>query len=53
MFRVQLEPSRRIVLATLSGGIKKNKLRVVIGDSVLVDVSVYDINRGRIVVRYR
>jgi translation initiation factor IF-1 len=53
MFRVQLEPSKRIILAALSGNIRKNKLRVVLGDTVLVDVSVYDVNRGRIVVRYR
>lgn len=49
-FRVQLE-NKHIVLAHVSGKMRKNFIRIVPGDSVKVEVSPYDLNRGRIVYR--
>jgi translation initiation factor IF-1 len=51
MFRVEIEPSKAIALVTVSGKIRKNYVRIVIGDSVVVELSAYDLNRGRITYR--
>jgi translation initiation factor IF-1 len=52
MFRVQLEggPS---VLATISGKMRKHYIRILPGDKVKVELSPYDLNRGRITYRHR
>jgi translation initiation factor IF-1 len=50
MFRVACE-NNHVVLATLSGRLKVNNIRIVPGDSVVVEVSPYDLSRGRIVWR--
>ena len=52
MFRVQLEggPS---VLATISGKMRKNYIRILPGDRVKLELSAYDLSRGRITYRYR
>lgn len=49
-FRVQLE-SGHIVLAHVAGKMRKHFIRIVPGDSVIVEVSPYDLNRGRIIFR--
>jgi len=51
-FRVQVEGGHE-VLAHLSGKMRKHRIRVVLGDAVLVAVSPYDLARGRIVYRAR
>jgi translation initiation factor IF-1 len=51
MFRVEVEPSKQVVLATISGKIRKHLVRIVVGDSVAIEVSVYDPTRGRITYR--
>lgn len=51
MFRVEIEPSKQVVLATISGKIRKNLVRVIVGDSVTIELSPYDLARGRIVYR--
>lgn len=51
MFRVQLEDSENIILAYLSGKMKMNKIKVIVGDTVTVETSIYDVTRGRIVYR--
>lgn len=51
MFRVEIEPSKNIVLTTISGKIRKNFVRIVVGDSVTVELSAYDLTRGRITFR--
>lgn len=57
MFRVEVDTeedeAEHVVLATLSGKMRKNKIRVVLGDEVKVSVSPYDPSRGRIVYRKR
>jgi translation initiation factor IF-1 len=52
MFRVELE-NRHQVLAHVSGKIRKNFIRILTGDRVLVEVSPYDLTRGRITYRYK
>lgn len=51
-FRVELENGHRM-LAHISGKIRKNYIRVLPYDRVLVELSPYDLNRGRILFRYR
>lgn len=52
MFRVQLEQGN-IILGYLSGKIRKYRIRVLIGDRVTVELSPYDLNKGRIIYRYK
>ena len=52
MFRVQLENKHK-VLAHISGKIRKNFIRILAGDKVAVELSPYDLTRGRIVYRYK
>jgi translation initiation factor IF-1 len=51
-FRVELENGHE-VLAYLSGKMRKHYIRVLLGDSVRVELSPYDLTRGRIVYRHR
>ena len=52
MFRVQLDTGHD-VLATISGKMRKNYIRILPGDRVKVELSAYDLSRGRITYRYR
>ena len=52
MFRVELE-SKHVVLAHISGKMRKNFIRILPGDKVAVELSPYDLTRGRIVYRYK
>jgi translation initiation factor IF-1 len=52
MFRVQLETGN-IILGYLSGKIRKYRIRVLLGDRVMVELSPYDLNKGRITYRYK
>ena len=52
MFRVELENKHR-VLAHVSGKMRKNFIRILTGDRVLVELSPYDLTRGRITYRYK
>ena len=52
MFRVQLD-SGYAVLASISGKMRKNYIRILPGDKVKVELSPYDLSRGRITYRYR
>lgn len=53
MFRVQVEVGgeKHDILATISGKMRKNYIRILPGDKVVVEVSPYDLTRGRIVYR--
>lgn len=51
MFRVKLDLNSTTVLAHLSGRMKKNNIKVLLGDAVQVEMSVYDLTKGRIVYR--
>ncbi len=52
MFRVELQ-NKHIILAHLSGKMRKHYIRIVPGDNVKVALSPYDLNRGRIIFRER
>ncbi|MEW5952237.1 MAG: translation initiation factor IF-1 [Bacillota bacterium] len=52
MFRVELKNGHK-VLAHVSGKIRMNFIRILAGDRVMVELSPYDLNRGRIVYRYK
>jgi translation initiation factor IF-1 len=52
MFRVQVDGGHD-VLATISGKMRKNYIRILPGDRVKVEVSPYDLSRGRITYRHR
>ena len=51
MFRVKLENNHE-VLAHTAGKLKKNRIRILAGDSVLVEVTPYDLTKGRIIFRF-
>jgi translation initiation factor IF-1 len=50
MFRVTLDNNHTII-ATLAGRLRKNNIRILLGDKVEVEMSPYDLNRGRITYR--
>ena len=52
MFRVKLENNHQIV-ATISGKMRMNYIRILPGDKVAVEMSPYDLTRGRITYRYK
>jgi len=51
-FRVKLE-NGHVVTAHISGKMRKHFIRILPGDRVLVELSPYDLNRGRITYRYK
>lgn len=52
MFKVELDNKHR-VLAHISGRMRKNFIKILPGDKVLVELSPYDLTRGRIVYRFK
>ena len=52
MFRVELENGHRI-LAYISGKMRMHYIRILPGDKVVVELSPYDLTRGRITYRYK
>ncbi|HVP38979.1 MAG TPA: translation initiation factor IF-1 [Candidatus Saccharimonadales bacterium] len=52
MFRVELENGHR-VLAHISGKMRMHFIKILPGDKVTVELSPYDLDRGRIVYRYK
>lgn len=52
MFRVRLENDHE-VLAHTSGKMRKNRIRVLAGDKVMVEMTPYDLTKGRITFRFK
>ncbi|MEG0452864.1 MAG: translation initiation factor IF-1 [Coprobacillus sp.] len=52
MFRVELE-NGAVILAHVSGKIRMNYIRILPGDKVTVEISPYDLTRGRITFRHK
>ncbi len=52
MFRVQLETGH-VVIAHISGKMRKNYIRILTGDDVTVEMTPYDLSKGRITFRAR
>ena len=53
MFKVELDGNKHQVLAHISGKMRKHFIRILPGDRVLVELSPYDLKRGRIVYRLK
>jgi translation initiation factor IF-1 len=52
MFRVELDNGHK-VLGTMAGKMRRNRIRVNPGDRVRIEISPYDLNRGRITYRLK
>lgn len=51
MFRVEVDNIPELLLCYLGGKLKQNKIRVILGDSVKIEISPYDLSKGRISYR--
>jgi len=52
MFRVKLE-NGHMLLAHTSGKMRKNRIRILVGDRVRVEMTPYDLTKGRVIFRYK
>ena len=52
-FRVQLDDTEQVILAHVSGKIRKNYIKILVGDKVTCEISPYDLTKGRITFRKR
>lgn len=52
MFKVELE-SGHVLLCNISGKMRMNFIRILLGDKVRVEISPYDLTKGRITFRYK
>ena len=52
MFRVRFDNGHEI-LATISGKMRMHYIKILVGDKVTVEMSPYDLSRGRIIYRYK
>lgn len=52
MFRVKLEQGGHEIICYTGGKMRQNKIRLILGDSVKVEMSPYDLTKGRIVYRF-
>ncbi len=52
-FKVKVGDTDHIVLATISGRMRRNRIRILTGDRVDVELSPYDLTRGRITYRHK
>lgn len=51
MFRVKVEELPELLLCYMGGKLKQHKIRVILGDSVKLEISPYDLTKGRISYR--
>ena len=51
MFRVKVENSEHLVTAYLGGKLRQNEIKIIEGDRVIMEVSPYDLSKGRIMYR--
>ena len=52
MFRVRLDNGQEL-LAVISGKMRMNYIKILVGDKVTVEMSPYDLTKGRIIYRYK
>ena len=52
-FKVQISDTDHIVLATISGRMRRNRIRILTGDRVDLELSPYDLSKGRITYRHK
>jgi translation initiation factor IF-1 len=51
MFRVKVDNMEHVLIAYLGGKLKQHKIKVILGDHVRMEVSTYDLTKGRITFR--
>lgn len=51
LFKVKLSNSEKVILCYLSGKMRKNYIKILPGDKVKLELTHYDLNRGRIIYR--
>lgn len=51
MFRVAVDGNEHMLIAYLGGKLKQHKIKVILGDKVRIEVSAYDLSKGRITFR--
>lgn len=51
LFKVKIDNTEQLILALPSGKIRQHKINIVVGDRVKVEMSPYDLTRGRIMIR--
>jgi len=51
MFRVKVTNMPNTLLCYMGGRLKQNKIRIILGDNVKVEVSPYDLSKGRVIYR--
>ena len=51
LFKVKLLNSEKVILCYLSGKMRKNYIKILPGDKVKIELTHYDLNRGRIIYR--
>ena len=52
-FKVKVNDSQHMVLATISGRMRRNRIRIIMGDRVDIELSPYDLTKGRITYRHK
>ncbi len=52
MFRVELE-NGHVILGHTAGNMRRNRIRVLVGDRVTVEMTPYDLSKGRIIFRHK
>jgi translation initiation factor IF-1 len=53
LFKIQLDNVDQTIIGILSGKIRKNKIKILTGDRVEVEMTPYDLSKGRITFRYK
>ena len=51
MFRIKIDDIGKIMICYTGGKLKKNKIKIILGDRVRLEVSSYDLSKGRVVYR--
>lgn len=51
MFKVKLE-NDHIITAYISGKMRKNRIRILMGDKIMVEMTPYDLTKGRVILRH-
>jgi translation initiation factor IF-1 len=51
MFRVKIDNNPAIIICYTSGKLKKHKIKIIMGDRVKIEVSPYDLTKGRVTYR--
>lgn len=51
LFKVKIGDSEKVILCYLSGKMRKNYIKILPGDKVRLEITPYDLNRGRIIYR--